>query len=246
MKAKLIAIVVLVVGLVACGGGGGGGSDAVAVETAVDGFWSGTTSTDRAVFGVVLDDGTYYFIYTAVGAPTFLDGFVQGTGTANNGTFTSTNARDFNFSGSKVDGTISGSYFTKQSLSGSISSGSTITFQTTYDSDYENVPTLAAIAGDYTGVSISSVADDNANIQINASGSFTGVGMSGCAFSGTVTPRVKGNLYNVVVTFGGAPCLSPGLTLRGIAYYDSGVRQLFAATVLDDRSDFVFYLGDKV
>src|SRR3569832_1546317 len=57
--------------------------------TSAEGLWNGTTSTTRTVGGLVLNDGSYWVFYTAIGNPTVLAGLVQGTGTSNLGAFTS-------------------------------------------------------------------------------------------------------------------------------------------------------------
>ncbi|HEY5579966.1 MAG TPA: hypothetical protein VIK56_02210 [Rhodoferax sp.] len=48
--------------------------------------------------------------------------FIQGTGTSLNGSFSSSDGIDFNFSGQSINiATLSASYMTKQSFNGSVS-----------------------------------------------------------------------------------------------------------------------------
>src|ERR1035437_7385465 len=77
-----------------CGGGGGdGGSSAPpASVTTAEGMWTGTTSSNRTVNGFVLDDGTYWVLYSVANNSNTIAGGVQGTSTSNNGNFTSANA----------------------------------------------------------------------------------------------------------------------------------------------------------
>lgn len=79
---------------------------------------------------------------------------MQGNGTSNNSTFTSTNAKDFNIEGLVVlNTTISASYVERQYLGGSIAYaglGGT-TFTTTFDPANNTTPSLAGLAGIYTG-----------------------------------------------------------------------------------------------
>lgn len=56
-------------------------------------------------------------------------------------------------------------------------------------------------------------------LNITTRGSYTAVGSSVCNFGGNVTYRPSGkNVYNVTLTFGGAPCMLPGGSLRGLRW----------------------------
>lgn len=54
---------VLGIALAMTAGGCGGESDSTPAPTvsSAEGLWSGSTTTNRTIAGVVLDDGTYYF-----------------------------------------------------------------------------------------------------------------------------------------------------------------------------------------
>lgn len=108
-------------GLVACGsfancfnsgfapaacGGGNSESDVSSLShptaLSAEGRWTGTTSTGRAIVGLVLDDGSYWLLYSARGNPNVLAGLVEGTGTSHSGSFGSSNTRDFNLEGAGI------------------------------------------------------------------------------------------------------------------------------------------------
>jgi hypothetical protein len=246
-------VLVLSLILVSCSGGG---SDSPPTPTptpapassSAEGLWSGSTNTNRTVAGVVLDDGTYYFLYSVPANPTLIAGMVQGNGTSNNGTLTSANARDFNLEGFGVlSPTLSGSYAERQSLSGSItySVGGVTTFTSTFDPAYDTTPSLASLTGTYTGQAGSSGVVQSATVTVASTGVFTGVAADGCSFTGTATPRVRGNIFDVSITFGGAPCSSAGSTLVGIAYFDVPNNRLYAAAPTGDRTDALIFLGTK-
>lgn len=245
----LSVLAVVISALSGCGGGGGGDSPASPVAaTTAEGLYTGTTTTGRTVTGLVLDDGTYYVLYTQVGNSTVIAGVVQGTGTSNAGTFSSTNARDFNLEGLGVlSATVSANYVAKQSLSGAVSysAGGTTTFSSTYDPSYEAVPSLAALAGSFSGQVASSAGTENATVEVSTAGAISGSGASGCAVSGSVSPRARGNAFNVSLTFGGAPCLFANQTLSGIAYFNSAAKRLYAAAPNASRSDGVLFVGVK-
>jgi hypothetical protein len=230
---------------------GCGGGDSIPPSVAAssaEGLYSGTTTTGRNVTGLVLDDGTYYVLYSPVGSSTAIAGVVQGTGTSNAGTFSSGNTRDFNLEGLGVlSATVSASYVAGQSLNGTVSYsvGGTTSFSSTYNADYETVPSLAAIAGTFTGQVASSAGAENATVTISSAGAISGSGASGCAVSGSASPRARGNVFNASLTFGGAPCLFANQTLSGIAYFDSTARRLYAAAPNSGRTDGVLFVGVK-
>jgi hypothetical protein len=245
---KLLALAAAGGFVAGCGGGGGDSDPPPVAATSAEGLYSGTTTSGRAVTGLVLDDGTYYVLYSPVGSSTAIAGVVQGTGTSNAGTFSSGNARDFNLEGLGVlAGTVSASYVAKQSFNGTVSysAGGTTSFSSTYDANYEAVPSLAALAGTFAGQVASSAGNENATVTISSAGAISGSGASGCAVSGSVSPRTRGNAFNVSLTFGGAPCLFANQTLTGIAYFNATTKQLYAAAPNAGRTDGVLLVGVK-
>jgi hypothetical protein len=233
--------------IVGCGGGGGDAPAAVPSVVSASGLWKGATNTNRTITGLVLSDSTYYVLYSAVGNPNLIAGVVQGTGSLNGSTFSSSNGRDFNIEGAGVlPVTVSATAATKQSLNGSVVyTGGTTTFSSSYSVDFEVTPTLAAVAGTFSGQVALSQGVQSASVTVSSGGQLTGTG-SGCAFSGTVTPRTDGNAYNFSVTFGASPCFFAGQTLTGIAYYDATVKRLYAAAPNASRTDGVLYVGTKL
>ena len=214
-----------------------------------EGLWNGNTNTARTVTGLVLNDGTFYFLYSPANQPLLIGGVVQGTGTSTNGAFTSDNARDFNLEGAGVlPATISGNYVARQTLGGNITytpSSNTVTFNTTFDASYDITPTLAAVAGIYPGRVASSQGVENAVLTVSPTGAISGTGDSGCTVSGTVAPRTSGNVYNASIVFGPAPCFFANQTLNGIAYYKASVRALYATAPNANRTDGVMFVGIK-
>jgi len=234
-------------------GGCSGDSDSTPAPTpaasSAEGLYSGSTNTNRTLAAVVLDDGTHYFFYSVPANPNLIAGVVQGNGTSNNGSFASANARDFNLEGLGVlSATISGSYAERQSLSGSItySGGGVTTFTSTFDPAYDTTPSLASLAGTYTGQAGSSGEGvQSATVTVASTGVFTGVAADGCSFTGTASPRVRGNIFDQSITFGVAPCGFAGSTLVGIAYFDVPNSRLYAAAPASNRTDAVIFLGTK-
>jgi hypothetical protein len=245
---KRLTLALVVLTLAACGGGGGGGDSSPTPTTQAEGLYSGATNTGRAITGLVLDDGTYYVLYSSVGAPNSIAGVVQGNGTSTASTFTSSNTRDFNLEGFGVmSATLSATYIDNQSLSGTVtySGGGSTTFSGTYDSLYEATPSLAALAGTFTGQVASSVGMENAAVTVSSNGTFSGISSGGCSFTGTVAPRARGNVFDIAITFGGAPCLFANETLSGIGFFNASAKRLLVATPNAARTDGALFVGTK-
>lgn len=211
------------------------------------GLWVGKTNTDRTLTGLVLSNGTYYVLYSVAGDPSLIAGLVQGTGSVSGSSFTSSDARDFNLEGAGVQSArLSAAVSTKQSLNGVITySSSSVSFTSTYDSRFELTPTLEAVAGTYSGQVATSRGVEDASVTISSTGAISGSGGSSCAVSGSVVPRTDGNVYDVSVTFGSAPCHFAGQTLQGIAYLDAPSKSLFAAAPNSARNDGFLFVGVK-
>lgn len=242
-------LIILPLFLSGCGGGDDGGSPAgnpPVVTSEAEGLYTGTTSANSAVKDIILDDGTFYSFYSVDNNPDTIAGVIQGTSIANGGLLTSADAMDYNIHGLGVSpATVTANYTPKQSVNGTIfyNGGSPVNFATTYDADYEITPSLADMAGTFTGEVAFSSGVENATVSISQSGDFTGSGASGCTISGTVTPRSRGNVYDTSVTFGGPPCYFANQTLHGIGYYDLWATKLLAALPTADRTEGVMFVG---
>lgn len=235
--------------LVGCGGGGGDHSAADGAQ----GFWSGTTDTNQDVAGIVLDDGTYWVIYTpansnpGAGVVT-IGGVIQGNGSSKNGTFSSSNGKDFNFQGAGIsDISLSAAYEAKKTFNGNVdySNGAIVNFLTHYDARYEQKPSLATLAGSYTGPSITADGTDQTTFTIGADGKLNGSGTSGCQFYGEAAPRKQGNVYNVSVTFEGGVCSLGSGTVNGVMVFDTNSGALQASALNDARSNGFFVHATK-
>jgi hypothetical protein len=188
------------------------------------GLYKGLTSTGRSFAGLVLDDGSFYSIYSQVNNPSIVAGGGRGTVKTSETSFSITNAVDFNFEGLGTHiVSLTGTVDERKSIQGSINYpdlGQNITFSANYSSDYELTPSISTIVGKYVGASESVSSSDAVTFDINASGDITGTGNSGCTFSGTIKPHASGNAYDVTITFGASPCQYPGATITGASYFD--------------------------
>lgn len=248
-------ITVLGIAIALSGSGCGDETTEVTPENTAEGLWVGVTNinTNRALTAAVLDDGTYYFFYSVVVNPTQIAGVIQGTGTSNNGSFTSSNTKDFGIGVAVRDATISADYTARQFLNGTIpysgAGAGTATFTSSYNHAYDTRPAVASLAGVYAGQlgsSGSSGGVQPASMIVSPDGTFTGkTDTSGCTFTGKATTRTRGNIFDQSITFGGTACSFAGSTLLGIMYLDIPTGRLYTAALNSLRTDAAIFFGPK-
>jgi hypothetical protein len=262
---RCVLVICFMSGLVACGslascfnngliavacGRGYGNSDFSSMPqstaTSAEGLWTGSTSTGRTVGGLVLDDGSYWVFYTTIGNSNVLAGLVQGTGTSHSGSFGSSNTRDFNLEGAGIRAaTMSGTYVQKNGFNGTIAylNGDTGRFTSTYDADYESVPNMNLMAGNYSGLRAD---NQTVSVALGSAGTVSGSFTDGCTFAGSFVPRAKGNVFNVTVTFGGGACSNGTDTVNGVAFYDAATQRLYSAAINSARTNGFIFIGTKL
>lgn len=248
---SLLCVIFLAFSISACGGEDGDTSNSTPPPsaTSAEGLWNGTTNTGRSVAGLVLDDGTYWFLYSQVGNPNVLAGLVQGNGSSQAGAFTSSNTKDFNSEDPAIlDATLAGSYVEKQSLSGTVTYvlGGQTTFTSTYDTDYDLTPDVNLVVGTYTGTGSTATAGASETVTVTLStSSIAGFTANGCLFTGSFVPRSSGNAYNVSVTFQGGVCSNGTNTVDGVAFFDAGTKTLSSAALNATRTNGFVFIGTK-
>ncbi len=258
MKSRIDPIVAalfmtaFVLTLAACGSSGGdsGAAPPPGPVTSAEGLWIGSTSDSRSLTAFVLDDSSYWLLYSVPHASSLIAGVVQGSGTSFNGSFSSSDGIDFNFEGRGINtASVGVSYVAKQSFNGSVSYPSlnqAYSFTSSYNTDYEQTPSISAVSGTYTGVASVTGSDELTTIVVSSPGVVAGTGLtSGCKFLGTARPRARGNLYDVSVAFGGGACPSGTSTVAGIGYYDSSAKRLYLAALDSSRSKGLIFVGIK-
>lgn len=246
MLKRFLSLLVLVMTL-----GAGGCGEQLTTPPSPDnaeGLWSGTTNTGRTLTTAVLDDGSIYIFYSAALNANQLSGVIQGTGTTNNGSFISTDTKDFGIGVAALDASLSATFTPRQFFNGSISyqGTSTVTFTGTYNTAYDTTPTLASLAGVYSGQAGSSGGVQPSTVTAAIDGTFTGTEQNGCTFTGTTTARTRGNVFDQTITFGGAPCFFSGKTFQGIVYFDNLTRRLYSAAPNSLRTDAAIFFGTKI
>ncbi|MFM0321817.1 hypothetical protein [Caballeronia glebae] len=253
MKKIVLSSVLAALVLSACGGGGGSDGDKAAndaivpppadVDIDAQGMYTGTNSNNDTVSGVVLDNGTYYFVY--VNQAENRIGLVQGTATASHGVFSSPDATDFLASSSlAMHGSIAANYVPKSNLNGtfaSVANGNT-SFTMDYSTVYDQTPSLTAIAGTYTGLGATFRGKETVTFVIGADGEVRGSGPSGCSFAGNVKIHGTKNAYDTAITFGDK-CPNAGETFTGIVSVNGD--ELIAAAMLPERVEAFVVAASK-
>ena len=205
----------------------------------------GVTPTSRIVAGVVLDDGSYWVFYAARDNPSVMAGLVQGTGTSHSGSFGSSNTRDFNVEGEGIrTATMSGTYVPAKSFRGRIAyfDGKTESFTTTYVAESESAANRSLVVGNYAGVGTD---NHTVTVTVESAGTLSGQSSDGCSFAGTLSPRAKGNVFHIAVTFGGGTCRDRTETLTGVAFYDAASHRLYSAAINSARTNSYIFVGTK-
>lgn len=243
---KSLSMIGLAVVLTACGGGGGG-DDAPAAPpapvTTAEGFWNGTASTGTTVRVAILENGETWGVYS-VGSS--IVGALYGQTTSGTGTLSGSGS-DFNIPTRTVtQGSYTGTFTPKSRIN--IRSSNGATFSAEYRTDYDAAPSLAALAGTFSGTGVSGGSPvQNAPVTISSNGTISVPSSLGCSASGTAVPRPSGkNIFNVSVTFSGSNCaLGNGARTTGIAYYDAPTRQLLVMALNSGKTDGFIYVGTK-
>jgi hypothetical protein len=201
------------------------------------------------VKALILEDGQYWSLYGEDAGSMFtVYGFVQGTGTASDGTYISDDLIDIGAAHLPIEGTMVASYdenaetFNETSTFDGIGernfAGGRIP-----DSPYKyDVPaSIDDVIGHWNGTSAAGL---TVAIGIGENGEL-GILESGpnysCTATGTIKPRASGkNVFDVSVTFGPAPCEMANETATGVAIMypltSTQQKQFIAAVISSSRS----------
>lgn len=252
--------------LVACGGGS---SDAtpppvqaspapvvttpVVPASTISGVFDGSTGSGQAITALLQEDGSYFIVYSDAAAPQTALGAITGTGTLTSGSFSSSNGLDLNLVGTGAQTpqavTLSASYTQQQTFSGSLSytaSGKTVTFTTVYNNPYATLPSLAALAGVYTGtIATKDMSEDNLMLTIGLDGTLTGQLTCGCKVNATLTPRSDGKAYVATLAMEGGNHVLSNKTVAGNVYLDTVHKRLYIVGNIVGTTESAIFVGTK-
>lgn len=239
-----LATISLTIVFSACGGGGGSDESPSNATSNAEGVYGGTITggTSPEFQLLVLPDGQYWSMYgRTVGNQFLVSGFVQGNGTSSNGSFTSTNGKDFGLLPA-ISGTISATYnTTAQTISGTTTSATgSATFSGGPISgslyNYKTTASLSSISGTWNGANIGG---ETVAMTVSSTGALSVTSSGGCNATGSVTPRTDARNVFAVSLLQGTGCALQGQTIRGIVLVyplASGRTQLVAAVTDDART----------
>ena len=214
------------------------------------GVWTGTTSANQNVRAVILEDGTYFILYTPPNS-TEEAGVVQGTSTSADGTFASTDGRDYQIGLRGEPGrpgipiTITGTYVPHGTLELTIAP-SGLTLSATYDASAEKPASLAPAVGTYAGYSGHSngTVPRVLTLSMYADGSVAGSNEL-CSFVGAATPHPSLDVFTLTLTGLSGGCVIGTSTLSGLMTYDDALHRIRGFTPFDTRGDQYYVLGNK-
>jgi len=198
----------------------------------------------------VLETGRYYVLYgpTAIPGSTQIEGVLVGDGTASGSTFSASTLQNLNFTNqTNVAGAMTATFLLRSYFDANIAyiGGVNDSFNADYSFRYEDVPSLALVAGNYSGQLASLDGVPNANMTISTSGAVSIAATGGCTAGGTILLHPFGNVYDINVTYG-AGCPAAGLTLSGHAKYDATTNSITAITTTPGITNTVVVVATKV
>lgn len=209
------------------------------------GLWTGTLGGNRQASAIVLDDGAYYMLYSRAGDPSLLGGMLQGSGDFHSASFTSTNARNYNWEviGAPAQvANLSGKVGGHMTVAGSVN-GST-PFSVKYEREFDGDPRLSVLAGSYTGNVVFAYGVRPATMTVTAAGQVS-TNIDGCSITGQVAPRRDANVYDLTVAFGGLPCIFPFVQFTGVTVYREDIGRLEAAVAHASRTQGIGFMGAR-
>lgn len=218
------------------------------VATTPEGWYEGFTSTGYSIDFLVLENNDVWGIFSS---GDYIYGLIFATGSAASGNYTSSLAREYDFSKARVSSmSVRATYQPGISLSGTaIGNSVVVRFSGVPVSisqySYYIPASIATISGSWTG----SFSDGSrGSVSIASSGGFNAIS-GGCSMSGSISPRPFGkNVFNVSVTFGSSPCAFPRSTAHGVGVVgkNSGGRNTFIVGITtSDRSSGAVFVATR-
>jgi hypothetical protein len=225
------------------------------VATAAAGLWEGSTGNGRKLAGVVLENGTFWMLYSKPNEPNSVVGVLAGNGSVSGNQFSSGSGYDFNLEGrgniqtTTFNATVSSAVAGGASLNGTIGTlgaDTNVSFNTTLNTEFTQAPPLSSVAGTFIGASFQRNYTDLQTLRIAPDGSISANAFSGCKVSGGISTKNRVSAFNFSLTFGAAPCRTPNTTVTGIGYYDATTRQFYSIAINGTRDDGFVFAGVKL
>jgi hypothetical protein len=216
-------------------------------SSAAQGYWTGANGSETFQ-DVVLDDGSYYLIYSTAGVASDV---IQGNSRVENSTVISSNGVDYpiparnetNQAG--INATLSGIVVPKHTLQLNIGRhDKSETLSATYDVRYEQPASLAAAAGSYHGYTGHSGGRLPTTFSLDTDGNLSGSNVA-CKYAGTITPHKSTNVFDFVIHSTSGLCIFGVGPISGILLYDPGAQQVSGFATYASHSDQFFVMGAR-
>lgn len=220
---------------------------ATRTQPETEGIFVGELESTGEIDTILLATGEFYAIYWDLNKP----GSAASQGAFSIGSITSVNGHTISGTGDTygIDGvavqtfSLTGAYQAKQSLSGTIErkNNTPLQFNAQYKSAYDNPATYANATGNFSGVvmygnvpnAVPAKQRSSISLSVDAAGRITGSNDS-CSFSGTLTPRQRGNVYDVSLSFADTnDCLLRNQVATGISVTYDRISRMILKTPLN-------------
>ena len=227
-----------------------------ALVSGAAGLYSGPFTTPASPTGrsimFIQNNGNYWVIGgNATSGTVTYNSMISGTGTSTATTFTSNNGVDLFSSPQYVNDSISATYQSLSTFTGSLIEGTTsysLNLTAVPGYSFNVTPSLSAVAGTYNLSLANKGTLDTSTISIGTTGSFNGTTAKGCSYTGNVTPMTSGeNAYNFSINFGPSPCVNPSISQTGtIVIITTTIgTQLFGGVFANNLANATILIGTK-
>lgn len=243
--------------LAGCGGGGDGDTTIAALAelklpaTTLYGVYDGKlTGSGQPLTTLLQADGSYYMVYSDASSQT-PRGVVIGTGGLAFSTFTSMDSRDLSLVGNGkqavVEGNMAASYVPSTSFNGNLVLANVeYAFTGAYNDSFKTLPTMAAMAGVYTGtIATKDLKEEKIKLTIDGNGRLSGELSCGCSVSATLAPREDGTSYVAKLAFTGGNHSLSNKSMAGNVYFDTATKRLYIVGYLGNTTDNAVYVGTR-
>jgi hypothetical protein len=218
------------------------------------GIGTGATNLNESAFALVLDDGRFEFVYAKGGTSDDIN-VVIGTASTNGGTLSSADSTSYPIAqtaeatGFAAPASVTGTIVPGGNLNFTVASPvSTRSFAGSFVQGSDQAPSLADLAGSYSGATGHVGGRRDASMTIDAAGNVRGSNDALCAFVGTVTPRPAVRAFDWTIHANNLNCIFGRGPISGILYYDQTTGRLHAFAPFQDSAggaDQYFFVGTK-